>query len=330
MKIIDGYTGQPHWTSQQTANFHMATIAAGNCVLPYGNMFAYDVVDNNTITIRDGMLLLQGRRVCIDYGEVDTCAIDNGVQGAQRSDLIVCRYQKDNVSHVESTSLVVVKGTNGQGDPVINDATDICGGAGAHDFALYRIRLDGISIVGVDTLFERWRSGPTETEAFLLAHPVGSLYETTREDESASSKMAAKYGGAWEVFGAGRVTVGVYDADADYNEPAKTGGAKTSSTPSGGSSTSGSTTLTAAQMPRHLHSITSSAGFFHTSGNGYNHSNAGSTVVNFGGTATMPTNTGYDKANAATGHTHSTPSHTHSAQSVVQPYITVYRYIRTE
>lgn len=156
MQIIDGHTGAPHWTSQQTADFYSATIALGNCVLAEGNRFAYEIVNNNAIKINDGMLLLQGRRGDIAFGSVDTCAIENGSQGAQRNDLIVCRYQKDAVTYQESMTLAVVRGADGQGDPGINAGTNIREGALIHDMPLYRVRLDGINIVGVDTLFEIW------------------------------------------------------------------------------------------------------------------------------------------------------------------------------
>lgn len=156
LKIIDGYTGQPHITSQQIADTHLAVFGDGNRVLDVGDTFSHNTVDNNTIQISDGVLMIQGRRGIIEAGEMETLTIENGGQGLIRSDLIVARYEKNETDMTESITLCVVKGAQGGNDPAINDATIIRNGDTIHDFALYRVRINGISIVNVEPLFTIW------------------------------------------------------------------------------------------------------------------------------------------------------------------------------
>ena len=55
-------------------------------------------------------------------------------------------------------------------------------------------------------------------------YPVGAIYQST-----SSTTPATLMGGTWERFGNGRVLVGVDESDGDFNAPATTGGAKTTS-----------------------------------------------------------------------------------------------------
>lgn len=74
--------------------------------------------------------------------------------------------------------------------------------------------------------------------AFKLMHPVGSIYMTTIE-----TNPSEIFGfGTWELWGAGRVPVGVDTTQSEFNTIEKTGGEKTH-------------TLTINEMPSHNHNI---------------------------------------------------------------------------
>ena len=78
--------------------------------------------------------------------------------------------------------------------------------------------------------------------AFQLMHPVGSIYMTTIE-----TNPSEIFGfGTWELWGAGRVPVGVDTTQTEFNVVEKTGGAK-------------EVTLTVAQMPKHTHNLKTGA-----------------------------------------------------------------------
>lgn len=72
--------------------------------------------------------------------------------------------------------------------------------------------------------------------AFKLMHPVGSIYMTTIE-----TNPSEIFGfGTWELWGAGRVPVGVDTTQSEFNTIEKTGGKKTH-------------TLTLQEIPSHNH-----------------------------------------------------------------------------
>lgn len=136
-------------------------------------------------------------------------------------------------------------------------------------------------------------------------YPVGTIYETTSTDLDTTTKMNAHFGGTWEVYGAGAVTV-AKSADTEFDTIGETGGAKT-------------VTLTAAQsgLPAHTHNVFP----FNTgTGGGYvqnkSGSNASSPLTKDSGVFLGLADSN-STANASEAHTN------------LQPYIVVYRYRRT-
>lgn len=62
-----------------------------------------------------------------------------------------------------------------------------------------------------------------DAEFWKYIYPVGCLFETT---DSAFNPQT-HFGGTWEQYGAGRVTVGYSSGETEFNAGGKTGGAKT-------------------------------------------------------------------------------------------------------
>lgn len=157
-----------------------------------------------------------------------------------------------------------------------------------------------------------------------LIYPVGAIRMTA--DPSGAETFL---GGTWELWGAGRVPVGVDANDRDFADPEQTGGAKT-------------VTLTTANMPSHNHALSSgtatateaaahthqaAAGTYKVgSGSGSNYkylTNDGTT-----GPATTGSGGGHTHTVTLSGSTGSKGSGT--AHNNLQPYITCYFYKRTE
>lgn len=57
-----------------------------------------------------------------------------------------------------------------------------------------------------------------------IIYPIGSLYFTVVDDTA--QKVHSRFGGNWELFGAGRTPVCVDPNDSDFNTVEKTGGEK--------------------------------------------------------------------------------------------------------
>jgi hypothetical protein len=162
MQLIDGFRDEPHITSQMAADIMIGLVGPGDYALSVGNKFGaeYENYINGMITdgghkmiVPDGGALIQGRRAIIAEGSAAEVIIENGSAGSTRSDLVVIRYTKDSATFIEDASVVVVKGTPNNGDPVINSGTVIRNGDLVHDMPLYRVNLNGIGIASIDRLF---------------------------------------------------------------------------------------------------------------------------------------------------------------------------------
>lgn len=155
MQLIDGYNGGvAHITASMIRDHNLSLYGTNDCVLPVGSKFSYEVVDNNTIRINDGMAVIGGARATIEYGQQETAIIENGVAGYRRNDIIAIEYSKDNESLVESAVIKVIKGELGSSgvDPELVDG-DVRAGATVRQMALYRVNVNGLSIESVDTLW---------------------------------------------------------------------------------------------------------------------------------------------------------------------------------
>lgn len=156
LHLITGYAGQEHITSADQGAYNMGTFGEGEFVLDRGNKLGATVVTNNSITIADGEALMQGRFIKLPVGTTESVSIDNGASGMKRKDLIVLRYSKDAGTGIESVALAVKKGTpdaSSPSDPAVTIGTITDGTDLVNEMKLYRVNLDGLNIVSVDTLF---------------------------------------------------------------------------------------------------------------------------------------------------------------------------------
>lgn len=172
-------------------------------------------------------------------------------------------------------------------------------------------------------------------------YPIGSIFETTNYLDV--SQVQNVLGGTWEIYGAGRILVGINTSDANFNLVNKTGGVS-------------SITLSTANLPSHNHSISQLS--ISTSASGEHSHNVSANNDQSGYGVTIPEGSHYFKVGSfvysgttevsnrnrlsgsvaltAGAHKHSattTASNTENAGSGTsftnfQPSIAVYRYIR--
>lgn len=162
-------------------------------------------------------------------------------------------------------------------------------------------------------------------------YPVGTIYESTSLTTVAD--IENKFGGTWEVFGAGRVLIGVDSSDTDFNTVNTTGGEKVH-------------TLTINETPKHTHTrgTMEIEGSIRTALMGitdmevYNADKAlqpletksikwGSNDAVTGATDEKTANLKLQASKGWTGATSEVGSD--ESHNNLQPYITVYRYRRT-
>lgn len=155
MRIITGSTGTTHVTSNDDGCYNQAVWGNDSIVLNTGEKLAATVIDNNTIQVKDGDLLLQGRHARINPSTIENVSITTGSVGTNRNDLIVARYTLDDTTGYESIVLKVIEGTETEGaaeDPEYTEG-NIRTGSILVDYPLYRVKIEGINIIGIDKLF---------------------------------------------------------------------------------------------------------------------------------------------------------------------------------
>lgn len=165
MEINNGYTGVPHVRSEDVGALYAAIFGLENYVLPtVSNPFAINWNTATEFTVGMGDLLINGRHGRIRNGETELVNVDSGSTGMKRIDLLVARYNNDPDTHVESISLVVIKGTETTGDPVVPDyiSGDVILGSATADYPLYKLTYDGLN-------------APTVTKLFSVIAPVDHL-----------------------------------------------------------------------------------------------------------------------------------------------------------
>lgn len=168
--LVTGHTGSAHVTSNDVGSFHACTLTGGMCVLDKGEKFAAAVLDNNTIRIKDGDLLMQGRHVRQKPGEYTDVTLENGEFGKKRIDLIVLRYSIETTSGVESAALTVIKGASDASSPAAPAyRTGSIEEGDTVDMPLYSVALDGLSVTGTTKLFGEFAPIGTLSSA-LEAH----------------------------------------------------------------------------------------------------------------------------------------------------------------
>lgn len=174
MEIVTGSTGEVHVTPIDDAvrNSNIGYLSDKVVFTCFRN-FEATVITNNEVRIYSGYGMNQGRIFKIDDDEWDTVTIENGSQGYKRADLIVARYTMNTQTGFEDISLVAIRGNSGSSyvDPTYSTG-NINDGATIDDFPLYRVRLNGLTIEGLDRLFTLVPDGGRlgELEAKVAAH----------------------------------------------------------------------------------------------------------------------------------------------------------------
>ena len=141
---VIAFQGKDHITASQLGRLIAGTAGTGRYVLRTQNELAASMPNANTVRIATGDLVMDGRYVT-NESNVDL-AVQSGVSGYKRNDLVVLKYSKNAGTGVETFAPAVLKGTQTTGEPSdpTYSAGDIMGGSTAAVMPLYRIPIDGI------------------------------------------------------------------------------------------------------------------------------------------------------------------------------------------
>ena len=154
MKIVSGKVGIPHVTSHEFRQIIEGTVGQGSCILKSGDNLEPELVSNNLIKIKSGMMAHHGNVSSVEnYDEVE---LKNGTQGMKRIDLVVNRYTRNDETKIENNSLVCIMGTPDASNPVVPDyiAGNMQNGDLVDDCPFLEIHYDGINVTEVKKLLE--------------------------------------------------------------------------------------------------------------------------------------------------------------------------------
>lgn len=154
MEIVSGRTGSPHVTSTQFRQMLEGSIGQGSYILSSGNNIEPELVSNNQLKIKSGMICHHGCISAVQLGTYDTVTLDNGRQGKKRIDLVVNRYTKNSSTGIEACNWVVIKGVESSTTAVAPSATvgNLQDGDLIDDCPVFEVHYDGINVREVKKL----------------------------------------------------------------------------------------------------------------------------------------------------------------------------------
>ena len=156
MEIVSGRTGKPHVTSQQFRQIIEGIVGDGSCILPSGENLEPELVSNNSLKIRSGMMCHHGNVSSVKIGTYDEVELTNGSQGMKRIDLVVNRYTRNEEDNTEKNEWIVIMGTPAESNPTVPEYTkgNLQEGDLVDDCPAFEIHFDGINVTEVTKRLE--------------------------------------------------------------------------------------------------------------------------------------------------------------------------------
>ncbi len=153
--LITGYKGTEHIQSKDARSFNSAMFGNGEFVMEIGNQFEGSIINNNTVRVLDGDILMQGGHIRIETDTYEDLTITTGTAGKNRNDLVVMTYEKNASDGTETAYLEVLTGTETEGtasDPAYVSGI-IAEGALKNQMPLFRVKIAGVVLSDMETLF---------------------------------------------------------------------------------------------------------------------------------------------------------------------------------
>lgn len=147
-------TEAPHICAEDDAAIFQSIFGCDG-VFNIGQKFEAAVLSNNLVRMGNGVFCVNGHIGRTAYGLYDDFEIANGQSGVNRNDLIVARFQTTGTNGTDTYTVEVKQGTAGPeaADPEITQE-DLYQGGKVREYPLYRVKIEGLSIVAVEPLFK--------------------------------------------------------------------------------------------------------------------------------------------------------------------------------
>lgn len=155
MHLVTGYKGEEHIMSADQGSFNASFFGTGQYVMESGSQMEAVIIDNNTVRVYDGDLLMYGRHARIEPNTYEDLTIQTGTAGVNRYDLICATYIKNANDGTEDAYFEVIRGTENERVPDLPEYTDgnILEGATFNQMPLYKVVIEGVVLKEVVPVF---------------------------------------------------------------------------------------------------------------------------------------------------------------------------------
>ncbi len=156
MELVTGTAGTNHVSGADIGAYNAGVVGEGAYILPTGSRMQAEKVNDNTVRIRDGVLVYKGRQIVIEANDYEEVTINNGASGTKRHDLVVARIEKNADTEIESATLVVITGefSDTPVDPEHTNGTILEGDYTIDECPIYRVVKNGLEIETIELLVD--------------------------------------------------------------------------------------------------------------------------------------------------------------------------------
>ena len=153
---------EPHIYAEDDAAIYQA-ICGSDGVFDIGQKCESQVISNNKIRVKDGVIIVGGHFARIPYGDYIDFEIANGQTGKKRNDILISKFVTTGSGGIDTITGEVKQGAAVTGtatDPALTQ-NDLYQGGKIREMPLYRVKLDGLSIIEVEPMFDLIPTIPT-------------------------------------------------------------------------------------------------------------------------------------------------------------------------
>ncbi|WP_370809945.1 hypothetical protein [[Ruminococcus] torques] len=132
------------------------SIVGSDGVMMIGQQCESQVISNNKVRVKDGVIVVGGHFARIQYGDYIDCEIANGQSGRNRNDIIIAKFITTGTGGIDTYTLEVKQGASTTGsatDPTLTQ-NNLYESGKIREMPLYRVVIEGLSITKVEKMFE--------------------------------------------------------------------------------------------------------------------------------------------------------------------------------
>lgn len=179
---------EPHIYAEDDAAIYQS-IFGPDGVATIGQQCKATTLSNNKVRISDGVVIVGGHVARIPYGEYEDCEIANGQSGKKRNDIIIGKIVTTGSGGIDTMTCEVKQGVAGESaiDPILTQ-DNIYQSGKIREIPLYRVKIEGLSIVAVEKMFKTISSIPELEE--MLTELNSKSYEIIKSSNGYVKKYA--------------------------------------------------------------------------------------------------------------------------------------------